>query len=238
MIRRQVRRRNTITKRLRKAYEKAFAAAKRRMDEHISDRIITALQAQVLKNVEMPTLTDAERSEFAVTDWRSWCDPWLLARIDHLLNDEDVYPVTSRILPTKLGNLIRATEDQLQNTGDDVQGFALRRHATAPPLVQMQHDQFRNRLEMYCILVFVSASLAVLTPIILLGHGISATVIAIISGSFAALCEASYLAALASAGGYCAALKVMDETPQPSIKTDEELLFHSHVAIGAFWSSF
>jgi hypothetical protein len=223
MIRWQVRRKKVIAKRLRKAYEKAFAAAKRRMvDQHVPDRIITALQAQVLKNVEMPILTDVEISEFSTTDWRSWCDPWLLARIDHLLNAEDAYPVTSRILPTKLGNLIRATEDQLQNTGDDVHGFALRRYATAPPLVQMQHDQFRNRLEMYCVLVFVSASLSALTVIILLGHGISATVIAIISGSFAALCEASYLAALASAGGYCAALKVMDETPQPPIEADDE----------------
>lgn len=214
MIRKQVRRRNSIAKRLRKAYEKAFAAAKRRMvDQHIPDHIITALQAQVLKNIDMPTLTDTESSEFIRTDWRSWCDPWLLARIDHLLNDADAYPVTSRTLPTKLGNLIRATEDQLQNTGDDVQGFALRRYSTAPPLVQMQHNQFRNRLEMYCVLVFVSLSLSALTPVTLLGHGISATVIALVSGSFAALCGASYLAALASAGGYCAALKVMDETP-------------------------
>jgi hypothetical protein len=218
MIRRQLRRKNIIAKRLRKAYEKAFAVAKPRMiDQHISDHIITALQAQVLKNVGMPTLTGAESSEFSTTDWRSWCDPWLLARIDHLLNDADAYPVTSRILPTKLGNLIRATEDQLQNTGNDVQGFALRRYATAPPLVQMQHDQFRNRLEMYCVLVFVSASLSALTPPILLGHSISATVITIMSGSFAALCVASYLAALASAGGYCSALKVMDETPQPKL---------------------
>jgi hypothetical protein len=77
----------------------------------------------------------------------------------------------------------------------------------------MQHNQFRNRLEMYCVLVFVSLSLSALTPVILLGHGVSATVIAVVSGSFAALCGASYLAALASAGGYCAALKVMDETP-------------------------
>jgi hypothetical protein len=239
MIRRQVRRRKIIAKRLRKAYEKAFTAAKRRMaDKHIPERIITALQAQVVKDVEMPILTEVESSEFTATNWRSWCDPWLLAKVDQLLNEEEAYPINSRILPTKLGNLIRATEDQLLNTGDDVQGFALRRYSMAPPLVQAQHDQYRNRLEMYCVLVFVSASLAALTPVILIGHGISATVIAIMSGSFAALCEASYLAALASAEGYCSALKVMDEPPQSSIETDEELLFHAHIAIGAHWPSF
>lgn len=219
MIRRHVRRRKVIAKRLRRAYKKAFAAAKDQMlKQNISHSVITAFQAQVLKDVEMPDLTDDESRVFAEMDWRSWCNAWLLARVDHLLNDAEAYPITSRILPTKLGNLIRATEDRLQHTGDDVQGFALRRYARAPRLVQMQHDQFRNRLEMYCVLVFVSTSLMVLTPIILLGHGISATVVAVISGGFALLCEACYLAAIASASGYCAALKLMDETPQADDK--------------------
>jgi hypothetical protein len=116
-----------------------------------------------------------------------------------------------RILPTRLGNLIRATEDRLKHTGGDVQGFALRRYAMASQLVQKEHDQFRNRLEMYCTLVFVSSSLLILTPAILLGSGIDIVAIAIITGGFAALSEASYLAAIASAAGYCSALKEMDK---------------------------
>jgi hypothetical protein len=64
---------------------------------------------------------------------------------------------------------------------------------------------------MYCTLVFVSASLLTLTPIILLGSGIGFTAIAIIVGGFAALSEASYLAAIASAAGYCSALKEIDK---------------------------
>ena len=84
----------------------------------------------------------------------------------------------------------------------------------------MQHDQFRNRLEMYCILVFVSALLLALTLATLLGRGIDAAAIAIISGSFALLSAASYRAAVASAGGYCAALRQMDDaTPETA---DEE----------------
>jgi hypothetical protein len=113
-------------------------------------------------------------------------------------------------LPTKLGNLLRATEDKLKNSGNDLEGFVLRNYAAAPRLVQMQHDQFRNRLEMYCTLVFVSVSLVVLTLAILLGSGISAASIVIICGIFATLSATSYLAAIASAGGYCAALKEMD----------------------------
>ena len=63
---------------------------------------------------------------------------------------------------------------------------------------------------MYCILFFVSALLSIPAPIMLVGRGIEVGAIAFISGSFATLGVASYLAAIASAGGYCAALKQMD----------------------------
>ena len=113
------------------------------------------------------------------------------------------YPISSRILPTKLGNLIRATEDTLQSTNGDLQGSVLRRYVMVSREVQIQYDQSRNRLEMYCILVFVSALLVILTPIILLGSDIRVAAIAIISGIFAVLSMASYGAAIASASGYC-----------------------------------
>jgi hypothetical protein len=142
-----------------------------------------------------------------------WCNAWHIAKIEHLRDAEEEYPLeTHRILPTKLGNLIRATEDQLDNTEGDVQGFALRRYAGAPPLVQAEHDKFRSRLEMYCTLVFVSATLAVvLTPLIFFRSHIGIATIVFISVCFGALSEASYLAAIASARGYCSALKEMDK---------------------------
>jgi hypothetical protein len=178
--------------------------------------IVSAMKAQALQ-LPNPTLTVEERKRLDRLNWRDWCDAWRVATIDHLSNEEDAYPPdTHRILPTRLGNLIRATEDQLDHTGDDVQGFALRRYAMAPRLVQLEHDKFRNRLEMYCTLVFVSAALIVLTPITLLGSGVDSVAVAIMAGSFAALGEASYLAAIASAGGYCSALREMDrDTPRP-----------------------
>ena len=63
---------------------------------------------------------------------------------------------------------------------------------------------------MYCTLVFVSGILAALTPIILAGR-VGLPAIAIMAGGFAAMTVASYLAAIASADGYCMALKQMDE---------------------------
>lgn len=213
MIRRHVHRKETIAKRRLRASEKAFYAAEPRMlRDGIPFPIVNAMKAQALELEELPPLTDVEFKELEEMDWRELCDAWRIARIDHLSNEENSYPpAISRTLPTKLGNLIRATEDRLENTDGDLQGFVLKRYAEAPRRVQMQHDQFRNRLEMYCTLVFASAALLVLTPITLLGSRIDAAAIAIISSGFAALSAASYLAAIASASGYCAALKRMDE---------------------------
>lgn len=212
MIRRHVRRKENIIKCRHRASEVAFYAAKTRMLERgIPSSIVNAFEAQVL-NAELPRLTEEENNRFNRMSWRTSCDAWRLAKVDHFLKEETAYPAISRILPTKLGNLIRATEDRLQNAIGDVEGFALRRHAMVPRRVQMQHDQFRNRLQMFCTLIFVSVSLLVLTPIILVGSGIDVAKIVIISGSFAALSAASYRAAIASAGGYCTVLKQMDET--------------------------
>ncbi len=219
MIRRHLHRRGAIVKRRHRASERAFYAAKSRMlSNGIPSPIVDALEAQVL-GVGLPSLTNEDRKRFAKINWRSSCDAWRLAAVDHLLQEEKTYPITSRILPTKLGNLIRATEDRLQNAVGDLEGYAIWRRAMVPYSVRLQHDQFRSRLGMYCNLVFVSASLLILTPIIFLESGIDTFTIAIISGSFAAFSTVSYLAALASAAGYCLALTQMDEASRIPIGT-------------------
>ncbi|HUB15309.1 MAG TPA: hypothetical protein VMB34_25390 [Acetobacteraceae bacterium] len=214
MIKRQVRRASALAERRQKACEVAYYAAEPKMlRENISPLLVHAMKAQALELENPPPLTDEERAELRERNWENWCNAWHIAKIEHLRDAEEEYPLeTHRILPTKLGNLIRATEDQLDNTEGDVQGFALRRYAGAPPLVQAEHDKFRSRLEMYCTLVFVSATLAVvLTPLIFFRSHIGIATIVFISVCFGALSEASYLAAIASARGYCSALKEMDK---------------------------
>jgi hypothetical protein len=213
MIKWHAHRKKSINERLREAYGKALDAGRKQMrEEGVSDSLFDALKENLLEVEDRSPVTAADKRELSKLDWRSSCDAWHLARIDQLLKDGKTYPDDPRILPTKLGNLMRATEDDLENAGDDLEGFVLRCYAASSRRVQMQHDQFRDRLEMYCTLVFVSASLMVLTLVILLGAGIGAAAIAIVCGSFATLSAASYLAAIASAGGYCAALKEMDKT--------------------------
>jgi hypothetical protein len=231
MIRRHVRRKKAIEKRRMRATERAFYVAEPRMlREGIPFPIVNAMKAEALE-LEEPHLTDEERERLDKMNWRKWSDAWLISQIEHLIKEGDASPrATHRVLPTRLGNLMRATEDELRNTGGDVEGFALRRYAMAPSLVQNQHDQFRNRLEMYCTLVFVSSSLLILTPIILLGSGIGSAAIGVIAVGFVALSEASYLAAIASARGYCSALREMDKDT-PSTDTADEARQLSDIGI-------
>lgn len=212
MIRMHVHRKNAIIKRRLAEAEKALRAAMPEMlMSGIPFPVVKALEAY-LSGKEAPQLTGEEREVVASTEWRSWCDAWRLAKVDHLINEEKCYPDTSRILPTRLGNLLRATEDTLRHADGDLQGFALRRYGMVSRQVQIAHDIYRTRLEMYCTLVFVSASLMLLTPIALLGH-VNIIAAAITFVSFAVMSVVSYLAALASAGGYCFALRQMDENP-------------------------
>lgn len=225
MTRRHVGKKNAIVRRLRKAYGKALASAKDQMlDDGISKIVFKVFRNDLLD--EEPISLSAKKMrqlDELHENWRYFCKPWHLARIDRLLEYKETYPADSRILPTKLGNLMRATEDCLRNIDGDLESFVFQRYDAAPRPVQLQHNQYRNRLEMYCVLVFVSAVLLALTPTMLLDSHVGLTAIAVISGGFAALSVASYLAAIASASGYCSALRQMDKDPsspgeeQPSL---------------------
>ncbi len=211
MIRWHVRRKASLTTRRKHASIKAFKSARQRLlDGNVPDPIVAALEKSA-QGIQ-PSVPAEYEKRFKSMSWRSMCNAWELARVDHLLATEEGYPQTSRILPTRLGNLIRATEDKLKHVEDqDLEGFVLRQRGNVSDRVQQQHDQFRARLEMYCILVFVSALLVAGTPILLIGRSIPVWEILALLGGFAAVSFSSYQAAIASAKGYCAALKQIDK---------------------------
>ena len=214
MIRWHVRRRTSLRARRKKAAAKAFANIRKELLEKIPRPVVDALESDALGIDRSPLPT--EYSRFEEMNWRSRCNAWELARVDHLLLAEQDYPPQlSRILPTRLGNIIRATEDRLQHVGPDVEGFVLRRRNLVSGRIRQQHDQFRARLEMYCILVFVAVLLVILTPSLLLELPINKWEVLAMMGGFAAVAFASYQAAVASAKGYCVALKQMDN-PEPA----------------------
>lgn len=211
LIQRHLSKKRATVERLHREYEKALHAAMPEMlNNGIPVEIVTALEAFMSGKATSP-LTDEQSEILANTDWRLWCDAWRLGRIDDLIDEERSYPVNSRVLPTRLGNLIRATEDRLQYRGTDLQGFVLRRDVGLSRQLQMQYAQSCNRMEVYSSLFFVSTFLAILTPIILLGSGISGALITSITGGFVVLSIASYRATIGSAHGYCAILRQMDK---------------------------
>jgi hypothetical protein len=170
--------------------------------------VIRAFQAQA-RDEPVPELGDADSSYFAKVNWRNWCSPVRLARVDHLVAEERAYPITSRTLPTKLGNTLRKTEDELVAAGGDVQGYAFRGREALSQRVQLQHDQYRTRLDMYSTLVFVCLFLTALTPIVIRGPWASVLAAGAISCIYLILAIVSHMAALASARGYCTVLKEM-----------------------------
>jgi hypothetical protein len=120
------------------------------------------------------------------------------------------------MLPTKLGNILRATEAEITGEGQDPQDLVLRRGDTIPARLRLHHDQFRTRLDMYCTLIFVYVALASLSLSLLGSASNPVAGTAATTGVFLALAVASYSAAIASARGYCTTLRVIFSTEPDS----------------------
>jgi len=219
---RHLRRKRAIIERHQREKVTAFIDALPRVlydNEEVNGRVVKAVVSALAdRGDDSPELQGKDAAVFDRTmdHWRDQVKAWRLARVDRFLDEENSYPEDSRILPTRLGNLMRSTEDNLKQAHGDVQSFVHRQRDTVSYRVQIQHDQFRTRLDMYCTLVFVSVALAALAPAILAGK-VDIVAVAVTTGSFVAMAVTSYLAAIASARGYCTILKMMDKpTPAPA----------------------
>ena len=212
LIRRHSVRRGRIEKRRQAAAKRAFEAIRTDLLSAYPFSVVSALELQAVEK-GVPELSPADQVLYAATTWRATCKPWDLARVEQLDLQRADYPLAlSRTMPTKLGNVIRGTEDSLQHGGADIQGFAMRRRGLVSQRVQLQHDQFRDRLDMYCTLVFVSIVLAVISAALLWERVRWWQTAALALGFllFACVC---YGSAIASARGYGVALKQMDQAP-------------------------
>lgn len=208
MIRCQVWRRNALRKRRFKEQATAFDRSEHRWDEPAE--VMYAMWADA-RGRPRPELTDDHEERLADLDWRSECDPWSLARIEEMADKESEYPAPARVLPSRLGNILRSAEDDLENTDGDLATFVLRRRPLVSPRTQIQHDQFRTRLDMYCTLVLIGVTLIPISAWALLGLE-RWWVVPVLFALFAYIC---YRAAIASARGYVVTLRVMDQAVAP-----------------------
>lgn len=139
-------------------------------------------------------------------DWRAHLPSHTLYRMDSIQARLDSYPASNRVLPTRLGNVLRASEDKLPLTRDeDLEGFVIRHYDDLPPTLRGEHREFRTRLDMYCCLVLVFTALA--------GLGLGLLIDAVPPGGVVLFttvyCVMSYVcyeAAIATARGYGEAL--------------------------------
>jgi hypothetical protein len=142
-------------------------------------------------------------------NWKQFAPADLMGRVDAVEAQIDEYPRPHRLLPTKLGNVLRAVEDDIATRGEELESFVISRWDETPRALQKEHDQYRTRLDMYCMLVFVFFVLAIFSPIIITDGsrylpGTVATSIAYLFMSCV-----SYSAAVASARGYGTALRAI-----------------------------
>lgn len=207
MIRWQVHHSDALHTRRMRAQAKAFDKTEHRWGE--PTEVVAALWADA-RGRELPALAPEHKARFDGLDWRDECAPWDLAQIEEMEEREKDFPALSRTLPTRLGNVLRATEDDLENGGNEVADFVFRRRELVPARIRLQHDQFRTRLDMYSTLVMVSSALVPLSCGILWSHT-KFSIAGVIAALFFIFAVVSYRAAVSSARGYCRILKVMDQ---------------------------
>lgn len=85
--------------------------------------------------------------------WTNYATAELLRRRVNVDKKRRDYPQSGRSLPTRLGNILRAHEDE---TGEpEVEGFVQRVFDDLPKSMRDDHDDQRSRLDLYSSMVFV-----------------------------------------------------------------------------------
>jgi hypothetical protein len=103
-------------------------------------------------------LTSAQRERLSTYKWEALADGDQLRRRVNVIKQLQDYPARERALPTRLGNILRAYEDQLDADDlDGVESYMQRIYDSLPASFRENHDQQRNRLDLYCTMVFVVA---------------------------------------------------------------------------------
>lgn len=148
----------------------AWFVAERRLasEPKMTPQMLEVLGAAVLKKDTEVRLPPTSRVKALKTDWEAQSSRASLRRRDNLAKRLRDYPEPGRENPTLLGNIMRHHEDL---TGEvDVEGFVPRVFETLPFSMQVDHDDQRTRLDLYCSMVFILPSAGVLSALVLSPH--------------------------------------------------------------------
>jgi len=130
--------------------------------------------------------------------WQRYASPDYFRRlvvIDKKLRD---FPKTGRGLPTRFGNVMRASEDQIHRS--HVETAVLDVYDTLPLALRLLHDDHRNRLDLYASMVFVELLVTAVAVIRVVPQHWEFGLAAVVAGLGA--CWLTYRAAVAAARTY------------------------------------
>lgn len=147
---------------------RAFAKARQSIATDIGAAEAAVLEAQ-RNSDELTGFSKAAVEKAERLDWQEHSSPQLLRRLDAY---EDVYrhfPAESRMLPTTLGNTLRAAEDRAFPDESNLETAVLKIYDKASPSLQVQHDDHRNELDLYATNVFVFLLAALASPLLMWG---------------------------------------------------------------------
>ena len=216
--------RERLKTRLRKlrerALEQATTALRRDADERrrrgkppiASERDLELIAATVLR-LDIDA-TPEERKSSRKVPWIAHAPPRLTRRIDNVTRKLHEYPAGNRVLPTRLGNVLRSYEEEAfpHNSGR-LEGAVQRVFHQLPTSLQSEHDQHRNRLNLYCSLTVVLLAIMAVSLGLLWSLPWQDRLLIAAAGLMAA--RFAYRAAISSAHAYGGILEVI--ASQPSI---------------------
>jgi hypothetical protein len=214
-----LRKRQALERYLKEMEQEVFGRARPRMLAAGIDRVLVDILEHDVLDLGHMEYADEKIEEARSMGWQFCAEPAELRRLAAIAERLDCYPDDFRILPTILGNTLRATEDQLKLAdGGDLQGLVIRNYSLIPPLLRNQHAQFRTRLDMYCTLVMVFAVLAIESFWALWRFGLWHESSCIVAAGFVLMSLVSYGAAISSARGYGAILKAVDAAVASAVR--------------------
>ena len=193
------------------AFESACPALLSDPHNKIDSRHLDVIRA-TLNGATKVQAKPAVVAKAAELDWSKSAQPKMLYSQEAARARVAAYPRPHRILPTRLGNALRASEDQVRlGSGESLEGYVLRHHDSLPRTLRNEHDDYRARMDMYCTLVLVFVTLMVMAAWAVSGPGHLPNwgQVAIPLG-YASLGWMAYEAAIASARGYGAVLVEID----------------------------
>lgn len=180
-----------------------------------AQQIVDALENRVLGTTH--NVEDRHTATAAAYSWRGHADAAIVRSFIATVRARDKYPETSyRILPTRIGNTIRAAEEHaFGRTVSNLEGKVLLVFEELPVSIQLQHDLHRRQLNLYCTLLFVAVFLGAVSATTLgLVHGWTYAVTSL--GLAAAVAFVTWQAAVLASEGYASTLETIGEWSEAS----------------------